>query len=215
MKLKLYSKDWSALPEKVISDAMLFNGGKGVVALRQCVVAFLANLRQRNACTKDRGEVSGTGKKPYRQKGTGMARHGSKRSPIWAGGGVVFGPKPRDFSQKLNKKIKNVALGRAISDKVETGEFSLISEFDVSEPKTKEAARLINSVAGSESILLISDIFSKKFVLASRNMRNVYMVNVNSVNAYDIMRFKNVVISENAIDVLLRRAGLLAEEVVQ
>ena len=211
MKLKLYSKDWSALPEKTVG-ATLLDEGKGVVALRQCVVAFLANLRQGNACAKDRGKVSGTGKKPYRQKGTGMARHGSKRSPIWAGGGVVFGPKPRDFSQKLNKKIRSAALGRAISDKVGAGEFSLISEFDVQEPKTKEVARLINSAVGGENVLLISDVFSEKFVLASRNMSNVYMVDVNSVNAYDITRFKNVVVSESAIDALLRRAGLAAKE---
>jgi large subunit ribosomal protein L4 len=141
-----------------------------------------------------------------------MARHGSKRSPIWAGGGVVFGPKPRDFSQKLNKKIRSAALGRAISDKVGAGEFSLISEFDVQEPKTKEAARLINSAVGGENVLLISDVFSEKFVLASRNMSNVYMVDVNSVNAYEITRFKNVVVSESAIDALLRRPGLAAKE---
>ncbi|MDR2436253.1 MAG: 50S ribosomal protein L4 [Puniceicoccales bacterium] len=215
MKLKFYSRDWSALPEKTIDGAAPLDGGKGAVALRQCVVAFLANLRQGNACAKDRSEVSGTGKKPYRQKGTGMARHGSKRSPIWSGGGVVFGPKPRDFSQKLNKKIRSAALGRAISDKVGSGEFSLISEFDVPEPKTKVAARLINSAVGGESVLLISDAFSEKFVLASRNMSNVYMVDVNSVNAYDVMRFKNVVVSESAINALLRRAGLVAKEVAE
>ncbi|MDR1255923.1 MAG: 50S ribosomal protein L4 [Puniceicoccales bacterium] len=211
MKLKFYNKDWSALPEKIMDGVTMLEEGKGAVALRQYVVAFTANLRQGNACTKDRGDVSGTGKKPYRQKGTGMARHGSKRSPIWVSGGVVFGPKPRDFSQKLNKKIKNMALARAICDRVRAGEFSLISEFDVAEPKTKEAARLINSVAGGKGILLISDIFSEKFILASRNMSNVHMIDGNSVNAYDIIRFKNVVVSEGAIDALLKRSGLLAE----
>jgi large subunit ribosomal protein L4 len=214
MKLRLYSKDWSVLPEKVIDGAALLDGNRGAIALRQCVVAYLANLRQGNACTKDRGEVSGTGKKPYRQKGTGMARHGSKRSPIWAGGGVVFGPKPRDFSQKLNRKIRNMALARVISDKINAGEFSLISEFDAAEPKTRAVAKLINLAVGNKSVLLISDVFSEKFVLATRNIGNVYMVNVSSANAYDIMRFKNVVVSESAIDSLLGRAGLIAEKEV-
>jgi large subunit ribosomal protein L4 len=143
-----------------------------------------------------------------------MARHGSKRSPIWVGGGVVFGPKPRDFSQKLNKKIRNMALARVISDKINAGEFSLISEFDSAESKTKAVAGLINSAVGDRGVLLISDVFSEKFVLAARNINHVCMVNVDSVNAYDIMRFKNVVISESAIDSLFRRAGLLAEKEV-
>ncbi|MDR3274127.1 MAG: 50S ribosomal protein L4 [Puniceicoccales bacterium] len=212
MKLKFYSKDWNALPEKTVDGLTLLDEGKGVVALRQYIVAFSANLRQGNACTKDRGDVSGTGKKPYRQKGTGMARQGSKRSPIWAGGGVVFGPKPRDFSQKLNKKVKNVALARVMSDKISGGGISVISEFDVSEPKTKEAAKLINSVAGGKDILLISDTFSGRFALASRNISNVYMIDVNSVNAYDIIHFKSIMVSESAIDSLLRRSGLLVEE---
>ncbi|MDR0715734.1 MAG: 50S ribosomal protein L4 [Puniceicoccales bacterium] len=213
MNFKFYSKDWDVLPEKIVGGATLLDENKGVVALRQYVVSFAANLRQGNACTKDYGDVSGTGKKPYRQKGTGMARHGSKRSPIWAGGGVVFGPKPRDFSQKLNKKVKNMALARAVCDKVNAGELSLIAEFDVTEPKTKTAAKLINSVAGGKSILLISDVFSEKFILASRNISNVYMIDVNSVNAYDIVRFRNVVVAENVIDTLLKRSGLLGEEI--
>jgi large subunit ribosomal protein L4 len=210
MKLKFYSKDWSILPDKIIDGANPLDEGRGTVALRQYIVALSANLRQGSACTKDRGEVSGTGKKPYRQKGTGMARHGSKRSPIWTGGGVVFGPKPRDYSQKLNKKVKVLALGRTLSDKANAGEFSVISAFDVAEAKTRTAAKLIGSIAGDQNILLISDTFSENFIRASRNISNVYMVDVNSVNAHDIVRFKNVVVAESAVDTLLKRAGLLA-----
>jgi large subunit ribosomal protein L4 len=209
MKLKFYDKDWSALPEKIIDGADPLDEGRGTVALRQYIIALSANLRQGNACTKDRGEVSGTGRKPYRQKGTGMARHGSKRSPLWVGGGVAFGPKPRDYSQKLNKKVRALALARVISDKANSGEFSVISAFDIAEPKTKVAAKLINSVAKEQNILLISDVFSENFIRASRNMGNVHMIDVSSVNAHDVIRFKNVIVAERAIDTLLKRAGLL------
>lgn len=212
MKLKFYSKDWSVLPEKEVNDITLTEADKGAVALKQYVVAFEANLRQGNACTKDYGDVSGTGKKPYRQKGTGMARHGSKRSPIWRGGGVVFGPKPRDYSQKLNKKIKIAALAKALSIKMANDAMSVISKFDSEKPKTKEVAKLIKACIPNGNILLISDTFADNFILSVRNIPNVFMIDVQSVNAYDIIRHQNIIISEKSFDVLLERAKLRSKE---
>lgn len=212
MKLRFYDEQWSSLPEKEISGISLLEDDKGAVSLRQYLVSFAANLRQGDACTKDYGAVGGTNKKPYRQKGTGMARHGTKRSPIWVGGAVVFGPKPRDYSQKVNKKVKRVALARALSDKISSDQIVVVSNFICDKPSTKTMSSLLNSVVGSGNILLISDNFSDNFVLSVRNMPNVYLIDVMSVNAYDIVRHKNVVVSENALDILMNRAGIMKKE---
>ncbi len=212
MKLRFYDKNWSSLPEKDINNITLLETEKGNVSLRQYLVAFAANLRQGNACTKDYGEVSGTSRKPYRQKGTGMARHGTKISPIWVGGAVVFGPKPRNYSQKINKKLKTIALAKVISEKITANELAIISEFVFDKPSTKEAAKLINSVVSKGNVLLISDIFPDNFILSVRNMPNVYMIDVQSVNAYDIIRHKNIIVYEKAVDVLFNRAGLNSKE---
>lgn len=212
MKLKFYDKNWSSSSEKDAGSIALLAEDKGVVPLRQYLVSFAANLRQGDACTKDYGSVSGTSKKPYRQKGTGLARHGTKRSPIWVGGAVVFGPKPRDYSQKINKKIKTIALGKALSEKISADKFAVISEFFADKPKTKNAAKLINSVVSDKNVLLISDTFSDKFILSVRNLPNVYLIDVMSVNAYDVVRYENIIVSESALDTLLKRAGLISKE---
>ncbi len=212
MKLKFYDKNWSALDGKNFPGITLIDPDKNNVALRQYLVSFAANLRQGDACTKDYGAVNGTGKKPYRQKGTGMARHGSKRSPIWSGGAVVFGPKPRDYSQKINKKLKIAALAKVISEKIVTQDLTVISEFCADVPKTREIAKKISNVAPNGNVLLISDVFSENFILSTRNIPNVFMIDAQSVNAYDIIRHKNIIVSEKALHILLNRAGLSVKE---
>ena len=209
MRLKVYSKDFSSCVEDEILGFRQLEEGVGVVALRQYLVACGANMRQGNACAKDRGGVSGSGKKPYRQKGTGMARQGSKRSPIWAGGGVVFGPKPRDFSQKINKKVKSLALSRAICDKVSCGELCAIDELDIGSHRTKELDRLVRVAFGDGDILFIDVEFERNFLLASRNIPNVFTVDAASFNALDALRYKNVVFSRGALEaVSLRLKGV-------
>lgn len=212
MKLRFYDKNWSSLPDKEVGNVALLDTDAGIVPLRQYLVSFAANLRQGNACTKDYGAVGGTNRKPYRQKGTGMARHGTKRSPIWVGGAVVFGPKPRDFSQKINKKVRTVALSKALSEKINTNKLIVISEFYSEKPKTKEIAKLIQSAVNDENVLLISDNFSENFILSVRNMPNVYLIDVMSANAYDVVSHKSIVISESALDILLNRANLVSKE---
>lgn len=205
MRLKVYSKDFSSCAEDEFSGLRQLEDSVGVVALKQYLVACGANVRQGNACAKDRGDVSGSGKKPYRQKGTGMARQGSKRSPIWAGGGVVFGPKPRDFSQKVNKKVKLLALSRAICDKVSCGELCAIDELSVGSYRTKELNRLIRGAFGSEDVLFVDKKFNRNFSLASRNIPNVFTVDAVSFNALDALRYKNVVFSRDALEVVSLR----------
>ncbi|MDR0741870.1 MAG: 50S ribosomal protein L4 [Puniceicoccales bacterium] len=205
MKLKFYSSNFSSCSESDIPGFISLDGDKGVSALKQYLVALEANLRQGNACAKDRGDVSGTGKKPYRQKGTGMARHGSKRSPIWAGGGVVFGPKPRDYSQKVNKRVKRLALMRALSDKALEGTLFVVDKLVCDKPKTKKFNILLGKAFQSGSILFVDDNFNTNFVLASRNIERVFMIDSNSLNAFDVVRHGNVVISDKAIKAMVAR----------
>ncbi|MDR1891040.1 MAG: 50S ribosomal protein L4 [Puniceicoccales bacterium] len=205
MKLKFYGSDFSSCSESDVPGFVSLEGDKGVAALKQYLVALGANLRQGNACAKDRGDVSGTGKKPYRQKGTGMARHGSKRSPIWAGGGVVFGPKPRDYSQKVNRQVKRLALARALSDKALEGSLSVVDKLICDEPKTKKFNAILEKAFASGSILFVDDNFSTNFVLASRNIGRVFMIDSHSLNAFDVVRHRNVIVSDDAMKAIVAR----------
>ncbi|MDR1232786.1 MAG: 50S ribosomal protein L4 [Puniceicoccales bacterium] len=205
MRLKLYDSDFSSCSESDIPGFISLDGDRGVSALKQYLVALGANLRQGNACAKDRGDVSGTGKKPYRQKGTGMARQGSKRSPIWAGGGVVFGPKPRDYSQKVNKRVKRLALMRALSDKALEGTLFVVDKLTCDEPKTKKFNILLEKAFQNGSILFVDDNFNANFVLASRNIERVFMIDSNSLNAFDVVRHRNVIISDSAVKAVMAR----------
>lgn len=208
MKLKCYKKDFSSSYEEDVAGIELLPEDKGVIALKQCLVSYSANLRQGNACSKDRGCVSGTGKKPYRQKGTGMARQGSKRSPIWTGGGVVFGPKPRDYSQKINKRVRLLALWRSLCDKCLDGCLSMVDELTVEQPKTKLLNEKLVAAFGKDDILFVDADFDSKFLLASGNIERVFVVDAASLNAFDVVRYKNVVLTKKAVDVIV---GRLAE----
>ena len=131
MKLKLFTSDATKSSEKEF-NLPTFEGNRGLQAVKEVVVAHRANARQGTRSTKTRGEVSGGGKKPWAQKGTGRARAGSIRSPLWSGGGVVFGPKPRDYSKKINAKVKQLAFSRALFDRASAGELAVIEQFDAS-----------------------------------------------------------------------------------
>ncbi|MDR1595552.1 MAG: 50S ribosomal protein L4 [Puniceicoccales bacterium] len=205
MRLKICSSDFSSCSDGTVDGLVAMEGNRGIVALKQYLVAFAANLRQGNACAKDRGDVSGSGKKPYRQKGTGMARHGSKRSPIWSGGGVVFGPKPRDYSQKINKQIKRLALFRALSDKAKDGNLFAVDQLAVEEPKAKKLNSKLEKTFDGGSILFVDKVFDGNFVLAARNIVRVFMVDAQSLNAFDVVRHKNIVVSNSAMKDMVSR----------
>ena len=208
MKLKCYKKDFSGSCEEDVVGIDVLPDDKGVVALKQCLVSYGANLRQGNACAKDRGEVSGSGKKPYRQKGTGMARQGSKRSPIWSGGGVVFGPKPRDYSQKMNKRVRLLALLRSLSDKCLDDNLFLVDELIVEQPKTKPFNEKLTSAFGRDEVLFVDVDFDDKFLLASGNIERVFLADANLLNAYDVVRYKNVVLTKKAMEVVVGRLSV-------
>src|SRR5690348_10470142 len=151
----------------------LLEGGKGTQAVHDVVVAYQAAQRMGTACTKTMGDVAGSGKKPWRQKGTGRARAGSFASPLWRGGGVVHGPKPRDFSKKVTKKTKQLALRKALTERINSGEITVVDDIKLDSPKTKGFIGILNSLKVAGTTLLVTDSSNQNLILASRNVENV------------------------------------------
>jgi len=157
MKLKVFSTDGTTSEEKEFANFPAFEGDKGIAAVRQVVIAHQANKRQGNASTKTRAEVAGSGKKLFRQKGSGTARQGSRRVPHQRHGGVAHGPKPRDYSQKINRKMKALAFQRALFNRATEGGLSVIEAFEVKEPKTKLFNKVLTAVLPTRGKVLIID----------------------------------------------------------
>lgn len=206
MKLKVFTKDGASSEEKEFNTMRTFTDDKGLASLHQVLKAYMANQRQGNACAKDRGDVSGTSKKPYRQKGTGMARHGSKRSPIWTKGGVVFGPKPRDYSQKINRRMRQLAFQRALFNCAQEGSLMLIEQITVQQPKTKHFDQLLSKIHPEGKVLVVDLGFEDNAVLSARNLDRVFMVDANSINAWDLVRYSKVLMSEQGFQRVLERS---------
>lgn len=208
VKIKLFAKDGSKSQETSVEHFPVFTDERGTDALRQVVNALMAARRQGNACAKNRSEVSGSGKKPWRQKGTGHARHGSRRSPIWVGGGVTHGPRPRDYSQKLNKSMKRLALARAIYNKYQEGAIDLIESFEFNAPKTKDFVAVVGKIYPEPCKLLLVDAnFDDNTVLSSRNVAGVELSEASSLNVLDLVRSRKVLMTPEALELLIRRVG--------
>ena len=168
-------------------------------AVHMAVVQYLANNRQGTKSAKTRSEVRGGGRKPWRQKGTGRARHGTIRSPIWTGGGVAFAPKPRDFSFKLNKKLKRLALKSALTDKVRNGELVVLDSIDLPEIKTKAMVEVCANLELGKS-LFVMDGSNTNVMLSARNIQGIKTAAVNTINVYDILNHQNLVVTKEAIE---------------
>lgn len=157
------------------------------------------SLRQGTADTKTRSEVSGGGRKPYRQKGTGNARQGSIRAPHYPGGGVVFGPHPRSFTTKMNKKERRLALKSALSYKVIESELVILDKLDVKSNKTKDMVALLNNLKLAKNVLIVVDELNEELILATRNLRNIVLIASNEINVLDVVSADNMVITESAV----------------
>ncbi len=162
------------------------------------VVQYLANQRQGTQSAKTRAEVRGGGRKPWRQKGTGRARQGSTRSPQWTGGGVVFAPKPRSYSFKLNKKVKRLALQSALSTKVAENKIIVLDELTLNEIKTKEMVKVLNNIK-CEKALIVMDGSNTNVMLSARNIPNVKTASVNTINVYDLLKYNTLVVTKDAV----------------
>jgi large subunit ribosomal protein L4 len=170
-------------------------------------VAYQASQRMGTACTKNVGEVAGTNKKPWRQKGTGRARAGSFQSPLWRGGGVVFGPKPRDFGKKVSKGTRQLALRKALSERLRAGDVVLIDDLKLSSPKTKDFVGVLTALELKGSALIVSQKADKNLELASRNVPNVAVTTSETLNTYDVLRSDKLVFTRGAFEQVEARLG--------
>ncbi len=207
MKLTVFSSDGKTSSEKDFADLPTFEGDKGLQAVKEVIVAINANNRQGTHSTKTRGEVRGGGKKPWRQKGTGRARAGSIRSPLWSGGGVVFGPKPRDYSKKINNKVKQLAFSRALFDRATAGEIAVIENFDTKATKTKVINELVGRIAPKGRVLLVDAPFASETTRASRNLERVSLQDAAKLNTLDLAQYAKIIVSAKALDAIIARVN--------
>lgn len=190
------------------ANIQLTEGYKGSQALNDTLVAYRANRRQGNAHTKNRSEVAGSGKKLWNQKGTGNARMGSKRSPIWSGGGVVFGPRNTTvWAKKTTKGTKKLALRAALTARIHDGEVLTIPSFAVADGKTKSFIAAVNDLTTAKNVLLIGTGFDELTFRAGRNVQNVQLISADDVNAEHLLRFRSVVVTGAALETLAKRTA--------
>jgi len=175
--------------------------GKGTQAVHDAVTAYRAAQRSGTACTKTVGDVQGSNKKPWKQKGTGRARAGSFRSPLWVGGGVVFGPKPRDFSKTISKKTRALALRKALSERLKLGDVIIVDDLKLASAKTKDFVKIMNALELTGTTLFISDgVENENLTRAARNIAGVTLTTSDSLNTYDVLRPDKLVFAKTAFE---------------
>jgi len=211
MKIKVYNQTAEFVHDLELSEK-IFGVKSNAELLHQAVVTQMGNERQVLADTKDRSEVRGGGKKPWKQKGTGRARVGSSRSPIWIGGGVTFGPtSDRNFSKKINKKMKQKAIFMALSDKLVNGTLVILDELKMEEFKTKKFNEVLTAIESKilnnerRNILIINDSKDDKIKYSARNLKGTEIINLENINIVELLKFKNLLLTEAAVKTLEER----------
>ena len=197
-KVAVYNMEGKQVGELELNDA-IFGVEINQDLMHTVVVSQLANRRQGTVATKNRAMVRGGGRKPWRQKGTGRARQGSIRSPQWVGGGVVFGPTPRDFSYRLPKKARRAALKSALSAKVQAGDFIVLDELVVEQPKTKTMVAILNALGVDRKPLVVTSEWDRNVELSTRNIPGAVVAKSQGLNVYDILNANKMVITKDAI----------------
>ena len=197
-KVKVYNMQAEEVKQINLPDD-LFAVEENMPLIHEVVVAYNANQRQGTKSALTRSEVRGHAKKPWRQKGTGHARQGSSKGPQWRGGGIVFAPKPRDFSKKVNKQKKRYALLSALSSKLRDGQVVVLDTFSFAEPKTKQAKAFVDAFKFNGSVLVVNDVNDKNVKLSTANIPTLSIEEAANLNAYEVLANKNVVLTEAAI----------------
>jgi len=185
----------------------LIENGRGTQAMHDVVVAMRAARRSGTANTKTKADVDLSGAKPWRQKGTGRARAGYKSSVIWRGGGVVFGPKPRDYSKKTSKSVRRLAFQKALSERVSAGDVLTIGELAVKEIKTKAFVQLVKKQTNATRILIVSDVFDENMQKSARNVKPVTLARASDVNTEQLLSFEKILITEGGLAKLAERTN--------
>ena len=196
--IQVYDAAGGQLRSFEVSDRV-FDAPANMALVHQAVVAYLANQRQGTVSTLSRGQVSGGGKKPYRQKGTGRARQGSTRAPHWTGGGVVFGPKPREWRQRIPQKMRQGALRCVLSDKLRQDRIRVVDSFGITTPETKRMVAILNALALPRKVLLVLDEKDEAVLQSARNIPSVQLVPASILNTYDVLNAQWILTTEAAI----------------
>ena len=204
MKISIKNTAGKDQGELEVKFAVVENG-KGTQAVHDAVTAYRAAQRSGTACTKNVGEVSGSNKKPWRQKGTGRARAGSNQSPLWPGGGVVFGPKPRDFSKTISKKTRALALRKALSERIKAGDVVIVDDLKLASPKTKAFDAIIVALDLTGTTLIVSNGDDKNLMLAARNIPTVQLTTGDSLNTYDVLLQDKLLFTKSAFETVEAR----------
>lgn len=203
-KVKIYDMNGALVDDFDIMDSLLVLD-KGSQAVHDVVVAFRARKRAGTASTLRKGEVAGSNKKPWRQKGTGRARAGYRQSPVWRGGGVAFGPHPRAYAKKMNKKVLRLAFRRVFSEKIAAGEIKILEELMLPEAKTGLFSLLLKSLEVSGPVLVMMDKVDNNVKLAARNIPNVEIVATGAVNVYQLLKYPLIVVNKSGMEELKTR----------
>jgi large subunit ribosomal protein L4 len=204
MELEVLDQRGTPIDKVTVSDSA-FGAAVKSHLFHQVVQMQLANRRRGTAATKTRGEVSGGGRKPWRQKGTGRARQGSTRSPLWRGGGIALGPKPRDYAYGLPKKVRRAALRSAVSMKVQEGALKVLDRLEVPEPKTKLMVGLLRGLGLERRTLILLAEDNVNLKLAARNLPDVKVLPIEGLNTYDLLHYDYLLCSKDAIEKLQER----------
>lgn len=205
-EIDLYNNKGKIIDKVLLPDEIFKVKVKDSV-LNEVVKMHLANCRNGTACTKTKGEVSGGGNRPWRQKGTGRARAGSNRSPLWRHGGVTFGPRPRNFKYSLPKKKKRLALKGALSNKLEAGELLVIDALEIKEPKTRIMSKFLDGLKVQKSSLIIIAKIDKLLLRATKNISGVKVIVGKDLNVYDVLKYKKIVITKEAVSMVKEVLG--------
>ncbi len=200
-KVNIYDMTGAVVGEMELSDAV-FGITPNEVAMHTVVKAQLANRRQGTQSALTRAEVSGGGIKPWRQKGTGRARQGSTRAPQWRKGGVVFAPKPRDYHQDVNKKLRRLAIKSALSSKVEAGTMTVLDSIAFEKPRTKDMAAVLNALEANCKTLLVLDAPDQTVELSARNLPGVKTIVCGTINVYDILNCEKMIVTKKAVETI-------------
>jgi large subunit ribosomal protein L4 len=185
----------------------VIENGKGTQAVHDVVVAMRAARRSGTASTKTKADVNLSGAKPWRQKGTGRARAGYKSSPVWVGGGVVFGPHPRDYTKKVTRSVKRLALRKALSSRIAIGDVLLVDAFSVDAPKTKSFLALLAGITPESKVLVVGKEFDENTYLSARNVKPVQLITAAEVNTEQLLGFKKVILTKSALEHLVERTS--------
>ena len=186
---------------------LIADGSKGSQAVHDLVVAYQANRRSGTAHTKTRGEVRGTGKKMYRQKGTGGARHGDRKAPIFVGGGVAFGPRNRSYAKTVPKKVRTVALQRVLGEKINDSEVLSVKSFEVASGKTKDFVKALSAITDAPRVIIIGKEFSEETYRAERNLTQALLQTAENVNIEELLFWGTVIIVDDALETLAKRTA--------